>query len=815
MIILALLAAILLAQAPAAPPRVLSANLPIRATLAGGERAMYSIDVPANHAARIVVSQEGIDVGLLLRRRGQTVPEHGLDLQGGRDGEERLYPAILAVPATWDIRVAASIPNAARADYTIAVEVVPATEHDRAIALARATHYDASEAAWIGDGAAFRRAQGLYASAAEAALAAGDAALAAEATYQRARMHDQFGDTPGAIEGQLRALELFRQTGHRERQARVLNRLGDLSRKVGAVSDSEAYFRQALPLAQAVNDPNTIADILNNSGLLMLATGRPEEAIEQLEGALPMARELNNASVEAALLNNIGESYRRLGMFDKAIESSLQAQPVVARMNLPRRSARNLYLLAGSYIENGDNAQADQALQQSLKLYLQAEDQAGYADTLGLYARMLYAAGQTDRALTTFAEVRPMLQRSKSRFAEAAVLAAWAEVEIDRGEFASALAKLDDAITLSRAVANPYTETKSEYLRAVVFQRQNRTDEAVASIRRVIDRVEAMRGSIARSDLRTSYLAKVRSYYDLYVDLLQQRGEAAAAFEVSERARARALLEGLAESAVKIEKGADPALLAKQRAIQRDLNAKETYRAEVALRDGEQSKTARAAGDEVERLVEQWTSVRAQIRSASPAYAALQQPQPITVKQLQGTLLDANTALVAYHLGKTRSYAWVIDRASVTVHELLPMAAIDKVARRYHESLSQEVDALTTLQRGKVTASARAAGSELSALVWKPVEARVKGRRLLIVADSRAALRAIRGVADFQRRRGAGESRGRLSPVGDGAGHVANGEPAGLTECLDRGVRGSGVFEERSASGQRARVGGAGALPRR
>jgi CHAT domain-containing protein len=734
-ILLVLAAAWLFAQAPAPASRPLFAHSPIQASLAGGERAMYAIDVPAHHAARVLVTQEGIDVGLLLRRRDQTVPEHGLDFTAGPVGDERLYPAILDVAATWDIRVSSSLPRAPRANYTISVEIVPADDRDRAIADARATHYLASEEAWIGDGAAMRRAHPLYAAAAEKAIAAGDLAQAAEATFQRARMHDQFGDTPGAIEWQLRALELFRKIGHQERQARVLNRLGDLSRKFGAIADSERYFAEALPMARAANDPVSIADILNNSGLLMLATGRPEEAIARLEGAVPLAREVNSANVEGALLNNIAEAHKILGQFDKAIETFQRAEPVVARMNLPRRSARNLYLIAVAHFENGDRAAAEDALKRSLQLYQRAQDQAGYGATLGFYGRMLQASGDRDGALLAFSEALPLLQRAQEPLAQAQLLASWAEADIERGELAPALARLDEAVRLSRAVANPYNATRSEYLRAVALQRDQRVPEAIAAIERVIDQVEAVRGGIARSDLRTSYLAAVRSYYDLYVDLLQQRGDVAAAFEVSERARARALLEGLAESAAKIEKGVDATLLAKQRALQRELNAKEAYRAQVALRDGETSATARAVAADVERLLEQWTSLRAQVRTSSPAYAALQQPQAISVATLQHTLLDARTAMVAYHLGKHRSYAWVIDRESITVQPLPAMDVIDTVARRYHEALSREVDALAAPERAKAAAQAAAAGRQLAAMVWKPVEARVAGRRLLIVAD--------------------------------------------------------------------------------
>jgi CHAT domain-containing protein/Tfp pilus assembly protein PilF len=734
-LVLALVTAWLITQAPSAPARPLSADIPVRATLAGGERALYSFDVPANYAARIIVHQDGVDVTMRLARRGQPMPGPYVDFVSGLAGIERWYPPILETATTWDLHIASAVPRAARADYTVTVEMAPAGEIDRAIAGGRAAFLDAQDAVTVADGNGLQKGKEHFAAAKAVAEGSGDRWLAAEATFQLGRMHDQLGDVPGSLALQLLALERFRQLDQPDRQARVLNRLGDLSRKLGAVGDAERYFQQALPLARAAGDPASVADVLNNSGLLLLATGRPEEAIVQLEGALPLAREVNSANVEGALLNNIGESYLRLGMYDRAIELMAGSLPVMARLNVPRRTARTYTMLAGAHFENGDREQAMAQIKRSLDIYRTAGDQAGYAVSLGLYARMLHASGETDQALTAFADAWPQLQLTRSRVAEASLLAAWGELDIDRADYDAALKKLDAAIALAREIVSPYTETRGQYFRAVALQRQGKLPEALEVIQSVIGSVETMRGSIARSDLRTSYLAAVRSYYDLYIDLLHQRGDAAAAFEVSERARARALLEGLAESAAKIEKGVDPQLLAKERSVQRELNAKETYRAQVVSKDGADSAPAKAVAADVEQLLAKWTAIRAQIRSSSPAYAALQQPQPISVKQLQESLLDASSTLVAYHLGASRSYAWVIDRDSVTVQPLPPMAELDKVARRYHEALSAEIDTLSAAERDKVTAVARAAGQRLAAVLWKPIEARITGRRVLIVAD--------------------------------------------------------------------------------
>jgi len=722
--------------APAADGvRTLQPGGSIRDSLAGGERAAFSVEVPAGSAARIVVQQQGIDVSITLRRTGSSLPEHGLDLTAGVEGDELVLPPVEDSPASWTIFVIASLPRAVRGDYTVSFDIQPADDRARAVAAARAQHHHASDVAWGGDAASFQQAEAGYAAAADAALRIGDPALAAEATYQCARIHDNLGDQLGAIERQRRALELFRSLGRRDREGRVLNRLGDLSRKIGEVSDSERYFQEALPLARAAQDQTNIADILNNSSLLMLSLGRIEEAIERLQTAIPLAQQVNSANVEGALTMNLGDGYSRLGLYDKAIETYGRGLEITRRLNLPWRTARSLTTLAVAQFENGDRAAAEAGLINALDLYEKSGNRTGHADALEQYGQMQYANGDPATAVRLFERALPVLHEAQNRLAESRLLTTWATVEIDRGSIDSALTKVDEALRLSRLIASPGSEQKALYVRALALQKQNRLDEAVASIAAATDSVETMRGAIQRSELRTSYLSTVRRYFDLHIDLLQQQGATGAAFEMSERARARTLLDGLAESASKIQKGVDPQLLARQRAVQAELNAKEIYRAQIAVKDGERSARAIAVSRDIERLLEQWNEVRAKLRGSSPAYSALQAPEPIGLERVQKTLLDADSALVEYHIGAARSYAWVVDRDSITVHVLPSSAKIDDVARRYHELLSRETDSLSVAAREKLASQITPLGSRLAAMVWKPLESGVHGKRLLIAAD--------------------------------------------------------------------------------
>lgn len=748
-----MIATLLFATAIAAPRAVrpLSANSSIRDSLAAGEIAVFSIDVPAETAARLDVEQQGVDVEVTLRPAGSDLPKHGLDLVAGPTGTETRYLPISPAPATWNAFISTVLNHAERGDFTITVHLQPADDHAREVAANRQLYQETSDLDWLGT---TEKTEKMCEAVAERAHALGDKELEAEATYQAARRHDVLGDVPGAIVLQQRALAMFRELGRRDREARALNRLGDYARKTGDIRQSEEYFKEALPIARESGDRIAEVDILNNSGLLLLSIGRVEEALEQLQSAIPLAQELGTANVEVALWDNAGECDRLLGLPDKAVEAHQRAVERVRHSDLPpRRLGRSLNYLAAAYFDDGRRTDAAASNAEALEVLKQAHDFESNAEALAFRGEMEAAGGESDRAGESFGSALPLFKQAQARREESKVLLAWSQLDLERGDSTAALQRIGRSLDLARQIAARDLEAKALYLQARGLQksvgaavlgrsaagegarRHMEIDRAIRSVSAAIGIVEDMRSRIARNDLRTSYLSTVESYYDLDIDLLQQRGRTAAAFDVNERARARVLLESLAASADRIRKGVDPELLARERDLRAELNAKDRYRAQVVLKQGASSPQAIALADVVAKNLTEWNELRAKIREASPAYAALTMPEPVTLGAVQRTLLDAHTALVEYHLGKSRSLAWVVDRTSITVHKLPPEASIDTLARQYHDLLSRDIDALSAPERAATTRAISTIGQQLAAAVWAPLSRRLRGKRVLIVAE--------------------------------------------------------------------------------
>jgi hypothetical protein len=69
-------------------------------------------------------------------------------------------------------------------------------------------------------------------------------------------------------------------------------------------------------------------------------------------------------------------------------------------------------------------------------------------------------------------------------------------------------------------------------------------------------------------------------------------------------------------------------------------------------------------------LTTQLQEARAQIRAASPRYAALTQPEPLSLNELLQQGLDADTLLLEYALGDQRSYLWAVTQTAIAGYEL-------------------------------------------------------------------------------------------------------------------------------------------------
>jgi hypothetical protein len=198
------------------------------------------------------------------------------------------------------------------------------------------------------------------------------------------------------------------------------------------------------------------------------------------------------------------------------------------------------------------------------------------------------------------------------------------------------------------------------------------------------------------------------------------------AFEASERARGRNLLEALSATRADIRQGVDPISLERQRSLQRQINAKDVLRMQLAGRN--QMEKSAEIEKELRALLAEYQDAKGQMLIRSPRYAALTDPAPLKLKEIQLQSIDQDTLLLEYSLGEERSFLWAVTPSSLRAYTLPRRAEIEAAALRAY-------GLLTKSNKRQYTGSSELAAAELSRMILGPVVAEFGRKRLVIVSD--------------------------------------------------------------------------------
>jgi CHAT domain-containing protein len=216
-------------------------------------------------------------------------------------------------------------------------------------------------------------------------------------------------------------------------------------------------------------------------------------------------------------------------------------------------------------------------------------------------------------------------------------------------------------------------------------------EKAAEFYRLTIESIEKVRVESLTEDRKIGYWQSKQATFERAVALLhrlqQQDSEAdytAQAFAYAERARARALLDLLAEAKVKPSRGVSPQFQHEERTI-----FQETSRIQKKLLRDDVSRAERSKLErELTRAEERLEEFKQRVRLSHPAYAALQYPQPFTLEKVQREVLNPDTLLLEFMLGEKQSFLWAVSKAESRMVALLGREAIEQRVKRYRQALT-------------------------------------------------------------------------------------------------------------------------------
>lgn len=773
------------ATAERAPTILLQPGQLVRRDLAGGQTHRFLMDAAKGDYVHVEVEQLDIDVVVSMfgpDGRNLIEMDNGLETRGSEE-----ISLIAGTSGRHRIEVRAAEDQALPGAFVISVGVPrPARERDRDRAAADAAFAEGNAlAAQTGQGTRrsalepYRRALGLW-------RRLGDRHHEATAQFALGTLHALLSEQQQSLEACRQALEIWRATGNRPAQIVALWMLGGTEYVLRQLPAAISHYREALVLSREVRARSLEADVLTNLGMAYDAAGEKDKALEHYALALPLMRAERNESGEQRTLNNMGRVYDSMGEKQKALEAYWRALELARKLkrepggallesigslyadvgevgtaldylNQARDAFRAredswneaviLRLIGQRYLAAGDPRKALESYREALPLWLTLEDLKKRGGLFEAIGEAQAALGDSDEALESLDRALSLARGVEDRAREASVLTRKGAVHVLRRESAHALSELKRALVLNLELKDRAGQARTLLEMARAERLEGDFPAALRDVEAALEIVESLRVGLSSHELRASFLGTAQSFYAFAIDLLfamherePDRGFERTALEMSERARARGLLDLLTEARAEIRQGADPALLGRERALRRSI----AYRVqERTQRRFDRASTRELPPDpaEIEALRKSYEELEREIRQTSPRYAALTQPQPLSARDIQRELSD-DTLLLEYFLGDEASFLWAVTPTTVRSYRLPARAAFEEAARGLYALVTARGASSapeTAVERSARVAKAErelpVAAARLSRMLFSPVAAELGSRRLLIVGD--------------------------------------------------------------------------------
>jgi len=363
----------------------------------------------------------------------------------------------------------------------------------------------------------------------------------------------------------------------------------------------------------------------------------------------------------------MGWLYSWLGQFERARELLDDALRLSRESGDRSAEARALSRLGAVQRRLGQLAEARDSLLRSLALQQELSSRFGEAVAVKELARTYFELGEYTAARRAFERALDGFRKLRKRKVEAEVLSdlGWLHDALDDPQ--RALAYFAEAVEIFQRAGNRSGEASALYGAARTERTAGKLGAARERIENALAIVESLRTQTEIMELRSSYLAGKQDYYELYIDLLMEShdGDPTAGFDA------------------------------------------------LALETSERRR-ARTLLDLLSEDVE------------NPDQDPHPAPPRVGLAEIR-QLLDHDTLLLEYTLGKKRSFLWMVTPTQLQHFELPGRSEIGERARDAHRLLASRG------RRGK--GRLRLVTTRLSELLLAPVAEALGTKRLLVVSD--------------------------------------------------------------------------------
>lgn len=257
-----------------------------------------------------------------------------------------------------------------------------------------------------------------------------------------------------AIESQLKATEIFRQTGDKTGESRSLQGLANIYANLYQFDKAEEYYQKALIIRRAIGDKRGEAGTLNNLGLLYESQSQFDKALDYYSQSLKIRQEVKDLQGEAGSLFGLGTIFTTFGQYAKAKDYFEKALIITKETKDTTLESLSLNALGIIYFHLSDFEKAKNYYERSLSIDKATGDTEGLISAYNNLGSVHYSLSQYQQAIRYFEQAFSLSQKTNILSSQAIALNNLGNVYEDLNEYEKALNYYQQALLIQEKITD-------------------------------------------------------------------------------------------------------------------------------------------------------------------------------------------------------------------------------------------------------------------------------------------------------------------------------------------------------------------------
>ncbi|NER24095.1 MAG: CHAT domain-containing protein [Symploca sp. SIO1C2] len=378
-----------------------------------------------------------------------------------------------------------------------------------------------------------------------------------ELTQQAQELYNQ-GQFAAALEAFEEALLVVREfpvsAMKRQQEGDILYKMGESYNQLSQYRQAAESYEQALSIYQELNSWQKQGNSLNWLGLIYEQLGEYKRSLDSYEEALAINQELGNHHEAMLILNNRALLYNQIGQYEESLASLLQAWEILQDNVKLAVEAVISHNLGDVYTYLNQESEARKFYGRALGISRVTGNRRQEAITLSNIGLLYSQQQQYPQALDFLQASRKIEQELGNRQSEGISIYSIAGIYLNQGKYKQALELLEQSLAISREQDDPVWVARIIERMGLTLLKSGKLSAATEKLLTAIEVWESLSPGLSDQERVSLFDKRAQTYGYLQQALLAQN-EIEAALEISERGRARALAELLAQRLSNVPEG--------------------------------------------------------------------------------------------------------------------------------------------------------------------------------------------------------------------------------------------------------------------